>query len=151
MSAPRRYVAGFVFDTSGRYVLLIRKNRPEWQAGKLNGVGGKVESCETDAAAMRREGVEETGLANLDWKPRVFMHGNPSPINPDGWTVTFYIARTDLAQMWSAQAHPPTDERLFIWPVCWLPDNVLPNVRWLVPLCLDENIEPTDFFDRVGP
>ena len=40
----REYVCGFLFSPDRKKVLLIRKRRPAWQAGKLNGVGGKVDS-----------------------------------------------------------------------------------------------------------
>src|SRR5690349_13991679 len=42
------YALGFLFDGTGR-VVLIRKRRPAWQAGLLNGVGGKVEPGEAPA------------------------------------------------------------------------------------------------------
>ena len=38
-----RMVVGFAFTEDRRSVILIRKNRPEWQAGRLNGVGGHIE------------------------------------------------------------------------------------------------------------
>lgn len=58
----RHYVLGLAFDADAENVLLIRKNRPDWQAGKLNGAGGKVEPGETPLQAMIREFQEETGL-----------------------------------------------------------------------------------------
>lgn len=59
-----RYVLGFAFSEDDRSVLLILKNRPAFQAGKWNGVGGKIEPSETAPQAMAREFREETGL---DW------------------------------------------------------------------------------------
>jgi 8-oxo-dGTP pyrophosphatase MutT (NUDIX family) len=56
----RRYVLGFVFDRGFRHVLLICKTSPEWQAGRLNGLGGKIEPGETPLLAMERELREET-------------------------------------------------------------------------------------------
>jgi len=55
------YVVGFAIDEHQR-VLLIRKKRPDYQAGKLNGVGGKIEWGETPTGAMRREFLEETTI-----------------------------------------------------------------------------------------
>lgn len=75
------YVVGFAMDDLGQ-VVLIRKKRPEWQAGLLNGVGGHIETVcrrhdhinsshnsgcaenfpETPVAAMVREFREETGV-----------------------------------------------------------------------------------------
>ena len=60
------YVVGFVFEknpvTAVWEVLLIRKTRPSWQAGLLNGVGGKIELLEASSEAMVREFQEETGV-----------------------------------------------------------------------------------------
>lgn len=58
----RRYVVGFIFSLDRQSVLLIRKNRPQWQLGKLNGIGGEIEKGETPHAAMTRECAEECGI-----------------------------------------------------------------------------------------
>jgi 8-oxo-dGTP diphosphatase len=60
MSDYKHWVVGFVFKNRDE-VTLVMKNRPEWQKGKLNGVGGKIEAGETSAQAMRREFKEEAG------------------------------------------------------------------------------------------
>ena len=45
-------------------VALIRKNRPAWQKGKLNGIGGHIEQTDkTPYDAMVREFEEETGFS----------------------------------------------------------------------------------------
>jgi 8-oxo-dGTP pyrophosphatase MutT (NUDIX family) len=54
------YCLGYAFFSN--YVVLIEKNRPDWQKNKLNGIGGKVEEGETGQDAMTREWVEETLL-----------------------------------------------------------------------------------------
>ena len=61
------YCLGFAFSRDLTRVLLIRKLRPAWQAGRLNGIGGKLEPGETALEAMRRECREETGLNIEDW------------------------------------------------------------------------------------
>ena len=38
-----KYVAGFMFSEDRRLVALIRKSKPEWQKGKLNGIGEKAQ------------------------------------------------------------------------------------------------------------
>jgi 8-oxo-dGTP diphosphatase len=60
------YVLGFAFD-SNEEVVLIRKNKPDWQRGLLNGVGGKIEENESSYAAMVREFHEETGVRLHGW------------------------------------------------------------------------------------
>jgi 8-oxo-dGTP pyrophosphatase MutT (NUDIX family) len=53
-------VVGFAFKIDR--VVLIQKLRPEWQAGHLNGIGGKIEDGECAKDAMVREFEEETGV-----------------------------------------------------------------------------------------
>lgn len=65
----KQYVLGFAFSQDRKSLILIRKLRPAWQEGKLNGVGGKVEENETPDYAMTREFKEETGVqtSTKDW------------------------------------------------------------------------------------
>ena len=63
------YVLGFMFNEAESKVLLVWKNRPAWQAGKLNGVGGKIEAGETPVQAMNREFAEETGFVSKHYIP----------------------------------------------------------------------------------
>jgi 8-oxo-dGTP diphosphatase len=55
------YTMVFAFDPNGR-VALIKKNRPDYLAGKWNGIGGKVEPGEAIEDAAVREVHEESGL-----------------------------------------------------------------------------------------
>jgi len=43
----KTYVAGFMFSPDLENVVLIEKQKPEWQKGKYNAVGGKIEDGET--------------------------------------------------------------------------------------------------------
>ena len=62
------YVCGFLFSGENEErVALIRKDRPTWQAGKLNAIGGHIEDHETGMTAMTREFTEETGLEVNAW------------------------------------------------------------------------------------
>ena len=58
----KQYVVGFAFNELADHVALIQKNRPSWQAGRLNGLGGLVEAGETPAQALTREYREEAGV-----------------------------------------------------------------------------------------
>lgn len=72
----QHYVLGFAFTPDFEKVALIRKNKPDWQAGLLNGIGGKVEVGECPAVAMDREFLEETGVRFMggpDWRPFLTM------------------------------------------------------------------------------
>lgn len=99
----KSYVVGFLLCGEGAAtrVLLIRKNRPAWQNGLLNGVGGHIEAGETPAAAMQREFAEEAGLAVEDWRNIVHLRG-------DGFQLWAFAARTDAVTF--AAARSMTDE-----------------------------------------
>lgn len=55
---------------SSTNVVLIEKTKPEWQKGKYNFVGGKIEEGESPVECMVREFFEETGVQTQisDWK-----------------------------------------------------------------------------------
>lgn len=62
------YCLGFIFNEWLDKVLLIKKNKgPANMAGRLNGIGGKVEKDEAANDAMERECREETGLLISNW------------------------------------------------------------------------------------
>lgn len=82
------YCLGFLTDPAGR-VLLIEKRRPAWQAGRLNGIGGKLEEGETCEDAMRRECAEETGLVVTHWT-------NAGLLTFPGGQVHVFHAEVDL-------------------------------------------------------
>lgn len=94
------YCLGFITDLSGTQVLLMEKRRPSWQAGRLNGVGGKVEEGETAFSAMVRECQEETGLDIQEWFPM-------GAITFEGGQVEVFRAVADIAQ-----AQTLTDEKV---------------------------------------
>lgn len=64
-----QYVVGYMFDDGMQRVGLIHKNRPAWQKGLFNGIGGKIDTGETPLEAMVREFKEETGVLTIagDW------------------------------------------------------------------------------------
>lgn len=65
-----KYVIGLAFNAQHNKVLLqLKKKGPKFNIGFLNPPGGKVELGESFNGAMRREFVEETGLASeqSDW------------------------------------------------------------------------------------
>lgn len=125
------YVCGFAFDTDAQNVALIRKARPAWQAGKLNGIGGHVEPGETASAAMGREFLEETGLYTPGW--RRFLHLTDGQLR---WCVTFYRAFDVPLD----KVETRTDETVGVYCLDELPDmKVVPNLRWLIPLAADRH------------
>ncbi|MFN4242455.1 MAG: NUDIX domain-containing protein [Tepidisphaerales bacterium] len=131
------YVCGFLFSPDRSHVLLIRKRRPAWQAGKLNGIGGKVEPQETPAQAMAREFAEEAGVQVAHWREVVVLEGRPTSFDPDGWRGHFFAA-VATAHDWE-NVRTLTDETIERHHVRHLPDEVIPNLRWMIPLMLDDD------------
>lgn len=136
------YVCGFLFDEKdNKKVVLIRKNRPDWQKGLLNGVGGKVEPNETIPEAMSREFEEETGvkIPAEKWIRFCNLEGRKNEYNEnDTWTVWFYYTIGDISEVKTM-----TDEQVLIYHLSLLePDyNCVPNLSWIIPLAQAKNIQ----------
>lgn len=122
------YVAGLLFDDFDN-VALIEKNRPAWQAGKLNAIGGKVERGESALQAIRREFEEETGAYVHDWECFAVLTHGPA-------TVYFFEARATGEPLTSA-----TDEIVAWYPVGRINKPTIPNLAWLIPLAVSGNGE----------
>ncbi|MGG5812563.1 NUDIX domain-containing protein [Falsiroseomonas sp. CW058] len=125
-----RYVLGFALSLDRRSVMMIRKLRPSWQAGLLNGVGGRIEDGETPAAAMRREGWEEAGV-DLDWSPLATLRG-------EGFHIEAFEAFSD--EIW--RAFSKTDEPVGVYPVAEVIGREHPmprNIPLFLSLALDES------------
>lgn len=60
---PRLFVWSFSGYKNTAQVLLVQKNKPAWQRGRLNLVGGKIEAGETPEQAALRELEEEAGFS----------------------------------------------------------------------------------------
>lgn len=127
----QQYVLGFMFNKAKSRVLLIHKKHPDWQAGKWNGIGGKIESeDESPHDAMAREFEEETGLRTTweDWKRVTVLWSDKCRVHVF-WTVGE-----------PRKAGITIDEEVDFFYVKILPIDVIPNLRWLIPMCSDRTI-----------
>lgn len=121
------YVLGFLFSEDKKKVVLIRKNKPEWQKGHLNGVGGKIELLdESPLYAMIREFKEEAGIEIKNWEEFCKLTGN-------GFEVYCFKAFGDITFVRSME-----EEQIEVIFVKELQEYLyLPNLKWLIPLALD--------------
>lgn len=138
------YVVGFLFCHST--VLLVRKARPTWQRGRMNGIGGKVEPGERPIDAMVREFQEETTLEVVDaqWTHFATLTGDDAGGRfrqgaiPKPFQVYFYTAR--LAYFPERNVETATmgsDEPVFWFDTVNLRSvKFLPNLQWLIPMAL---------------
>lgn len=144
---PVNYVLGFAFSFEtdqdlAEYIptfLLIEKQRPDWQAGLLNGIGGKIEPLRDSSplTAMRREFREECGLETSegDWEQIIRFH------LPTGGMAYCFRAFLEWEQF--SRACTTTDEpvkRFKANSLEFLRHRMLPNVPWLIELA--RAIEP---------
>jgi 8-oxo-dGTP diphosphatase len=121
----------FTLDKS--YVTVIRKRRPEWQTGLLNGVGGKIEDHEVAAEAMAREFQEETGVDIVapDWERALVL------IYPE-CTVNFF--RTRQPDRMFKHLRSKTDEEVLTMETATLlwhhSHELIPNLQWIIPFLI---------------
>jgi 8-oxo-dGTP diphosphatase len=124
----QEYVLGFMFNETADQVLLIRKATPDWQAGRLDGIRGKVADSETPLDAMVREFLEQTGILVEEWEPTIILRGQDAI----GYCFRDFSKDTVLHR---AVANTITNsERCEIAAARFLPSSVLPNLYWLVSL-----------------
>lgn len=131
------YALGFLFNTNKKTVKLIKKNRPTWQAGYYNGIGGHIEKDELPAMAMQREFEEETGVRIENWEHcMTFVCA--------GGTVFVFRAIAENPQIfYSGQTQ--TDEVVANFGIERLPAKTLNHLRWMVPMLLDNISWPIVF------
>jgi len=112
----------------------------------LNGVGGKIEDFdETSKNAMIREFKEEAGLVITEWEPIVNLTGVRDDIIT--YSVEFFCAYDNRIY----EAVSMTEELLQVTDTFLLPENVIFNLRWIIPMCLDDNVgKPVDILDIQG-
>jgi 8-oxo-dGTP diphosphatase len=122
----KHYVLGLVFDANANQLLLIEKLRPEWQAGRWNGIGGKIEEGETPLEAMQRESTEEINR-NYIFEHRITF------TCPGGTVFVFVTHSNENNHIYYEQVE---DEKLAVFPLSGLPVGLMNNMKWIIPLCL---------------
>lgn len=129
------YAAGFMFDTRFERVALIRKARPAWQMGKLNGLGGKVEPGETTIETMVREFKEEGGVQTSqdDWGHFLRMSGQS--MGGGDYSCDFFATVGDLDKLRLVEAEGVE--------IVWLHDvnpartDLVDGIPWIIPMALE--------------
>jgi 8-oxo-dGTP diphosphatase len=128
------YCNGFMICPTTHEMLCVRKNRPAFQAGKWNGIGGKLEENELPIEAMVREFREETTIVTTEaqWERTILLSG------PD-FSVHFFRTFVDAFPAFES----PTDEMIWQMPIDTLlapAAPVLANMKWILPLQLSEKV-----------
>lgn len=145
----QEYVAGFLFekyhDLGTNVALIKKKHGPSVMINKLNAIGGKLENDETPIMAMIREFKEETGADVTAWIHYCTLTG------PD-FKVYFFKAFFNITTDYGIDLNTITDEEVDWYSVERLfkpfSSEIMPNLKWLIPLALDENVELAEVQDR---
>ena len=137
----KNYVVGFLFSENEQSVLLIEKQRPDWQKGSWNGIGGHIEPEETPLQAIVREFKEETDMGSIPESWSNFL-------TCDYGDCIVYFFRAFAPYQWLLSAKSMTDEVVWVWTVEAVHNSsiVIPNLKWIIPLALDKYICITKSF-----
>lgn len=131
------YVVGFILSKDKREIVLMEKQKPQWQKGKFNGIGGKANESEHPYDAMRREFKEETGVDLEREELHLFALLKFKEINLfcfRGFTDKIYDCRTIEA------------EEVLVMKVktALASKTIIPNLKVLIPMAIDEEFEYAD-------
>lgn len=151
-----KYVLCVAVDKEHKNVVLIHKLKPEFQKGKLNCPGGKIENDDYNVVNCRlntinsrdfdgwagqmsasREFFEETSIeSEFDiWHHVITLYSGDLNRYGDKDIWEMYIHFTD--QLDITKVKTMEAEKIEIFPINNLPDNIMPNLKWIIPLCLD--------------
>lgn len=135
-----KYTVAFLFSESLEYVSLIKKAKPDWQKGRFNGIGGKIEDGETAEQANRREFYEETGV-----DIEISQWSRFAQIRTKSTEIDFFTAKNEACWHIKTQPAPSPEDRE---EVCMkhiqgnirelmTEDKAVENLIWLIFLARD--------------
>lgn len=120
-----KYVCGFMMNEDE--VILIHKTHPREQAGRWNGIGGKIRTghYENPLTAMNREWRKETGdTTSHQWRPFARLKFS-------GGEVHFFVCIERVLP----KITDTSDEHVDVFPLVNLVYQPLVEyVDWLIPL-----------------
>lgn len=124
------YTIGIYFDTTLNNVALILKNRPDWQKGRYNAMGGHIEKDELPIDCVIREFGEECGI---DTNKQDWLHIGCIN-NENSYKVEVFTA---IQKESHGHTQTLTDEEVCWFDVNRLPENIISNLKWLIPYALN--------------
>lgn len=140
------YVCGFAFSDDWTRVLLIQKKRgPAEMAGKMNGIGGKIEHGEGARSAMVREFREECGVHTevTDWS--TFFGARFSASHTGGKPARVYFMCAQLTNSQFFASETMTDEAVSSIRLQDLSSYIrMKNLDFLVPMAKQWLQSPQD-------
>lgn len=133
----KKYVLAFAFNEAANKIVLIEKQNPEWQRGKLNGVGGKIEKSETAEEAIVREFFEETGVCVNNFESFGGMVFENDVMGGQAIVYLFRIFDDKIFECKTVET-----EKICIVDTVSLPLlNTIPNLQYLINAAKDRTIK----------
>lgn len=138
----KQYVLGLAFSRKGDKIVFVEKQKPEWQKGMYNGVGGKIEAEDASPIdAMVREFQEETGTITEQtmWKHFSTMEGT-------GFVVFCFVMFSNVIY----QCETMEEEKIEMFDVDKIPlDKVINNIPALIELARLKEFDSQINFTRI--
>lgn len=138
-----KYVCGFVYSIDGSRVVLLERSKDDWQQGFYNGIGGKINKGEEPVNAMVREFEEEAGISTgaERWTRTIVLSG------PE-FEVHFFANRSAFLAARFEKAYKCNEGIIRTFSTAAVPHiKVIPNLRWIVPMQLDNLAWPINVID----
>jgi 8-oxo-dGTP diphosphatase len=130
------YVVGFMLEQLTERVVLVRKTKPAWQVGMLNGIGGKVEASDrTPLEAMEREWLEEMGYPHSRWRSIAVIRDERGAIHVFATEVRMFPELPDKIDSGELV------ETIFLRDLANRRD-VISQMKWLLPLAFEDRGAP---------
>lgn len=131
------YCLGFIFNEDETKVLMLKKNKPDWQLGMLNGIGGKRELFDGSMeGSMVRECTEETKIITTeeDW----YFIGN---MYSNKWMVNCFKSKQPTEKLEALDGMVVDEGTLMLVDVNSIISNkqMLPSCKYLIPLALQKD------------
>lgn len=133
----QKFTLGFIFDSKLEKILLIKKNCPDFQRNKLNGLGGKLEENECPYSGITRETQEESELFIDEFKWNKFCELDTK----FGYVYCFYTVTDDIYNYKQIEDEPLSlylveeDESIIGVPYFYF--DRMANLDYLIPMSLN--------------
>lgn len=126
----KRYTVGIYFDKELTKIALILKNRPAWQNGLYNFIGGTIEDGENGLECIVREFEEECGVyvSPDDWVNIGLIR------NKNNYEVELFSA---LQEDYHKEIKTMEDQEVGWFELDNLPKNMISNLFWLIPFAVN--------------
>jgi len=123
-------------------IILVKKNSPDWQVGKYNLPGGKIEEGEGSGEAAHRELKEETGYEALKMSLMGCIQDTDEDLKDfrDYEGSTIFCFRAIISKDAGEMAPRPEETETVAWHrwnKVYTSRRLIPNLRVIVPLMLN--------------